>query len=137
MDYNLACLVLLIVSFVGDLVQEYFRREMNACYRTNTSYARIVAMNSCSQFRNRNFMLRRALRMSRDAARNAEELARCSAAAIPVATESNARCSQLYAPPVVRRPLFRSSRPVKDQSTAGTASRPDVASHRINDFQGV
>lgn len=129
MDYNLACLVLLIVSFVGDLVQEYFRREMNACYRTNISYARIVAMNSCSRFQNKNFTQRRALRTNRDAAQNAEELARCSAAAIPVATENNVRCSPPFVQPVVRKPRFHSSRPVKDQSTAGTASRPDVDSH--------
>lgn len=120
------------VSFVGKLVQEYFRREMEACCKTNISYARTVAKNSCSQYPNRNFMQKKALRMNQAVARNVEEPVSSNVVvtAIPD-TEKSVRCTKPFVPPVVRKLLFRLNLPVRDRFIAGTVSRPDAIANPI------
>lgn len=112
---------------MGEPVQEYFRREMNQCYRTSILYAKIVAMNSCFRYRNKNSMRKKVSRTNPAVVWIAAELANNSAVDLVIpAIGKSARCLKPFAPDVARKRWFRLSPLVKDRFIAGIVSKPNA-----------
>jgi len=84
-------------------------------------------MNFCSQFQNKNFMQKKALKMNQGVARTVEEPASNNVMVTGIlVTEKSAKCLKPFVQPVVKRQLYLLSLPVKDQFIVGNASRPDA-----------
>lgn len=86
-------------------------------------------MNSCSQLWNKNFMLKKAFKMSRAVVRYAGKhgSSNVMALAATCAIGKNARNSERSVLPADRELLYRSNLVGIDRYTAGTASKPREA----------